>query len=116
MKTPATGITLTTDGKIRGHAIRLRSHGVRTSVDFRERVRPQAVDKTLSEKIDLRALVGHDPNRVLGRISSGTLVVTKDARGLLAEIDPPDTTYADDLIASIRRRDMRGWSFYRSRR
>lgn len=78
---------------------------------FREQIDPAAVDRTLKEKIDLRALVDHDPARILGRLTAGTLRVEKDGHGLQVEIDPPETTSGQDIVESIRRRDVTGMSF-----
>lgn len=78
---------------------------------FREQIAPGAVDRTLNEHIDLRALVDHDSAKILGRISAGTLRVEKDAHGLRVEIDPPETSIGQDIVESIRRRDVTGMSF-----
>jgi HK97 family phage prohead protease len=78
---------------------------------FREIIKPEAMDRTLREGIDLRALVDHDTAKPIGRLSAGTLRVQKDQRGLLIEVDPPDTSYAHDIVESIRRRDVTGMSF-----
>ncbi len=78
---------------------------------FREVIMPEAVDRTLREGIDVRAYFNHDPHMVLGRVSSGTLRLQKDRTGLRVEITPPDTTYAKDLLKSIRRGDVSGMSF-----
>ena len=80
---------------------------------FREIVLPEAVDRTLRERLDVRALVDHsdDPTRVIGRVSAGTLRLAKDARGLAAEIDVPETTFGNDALALVRRGDVTGMSF-----
>jgi len=78
---------------------------------FRERIAPGAIDRTLSDGIDLRALVDHDSARILGRLSAGTLRVEKDPHGLRIEVDPPETTSGQDIVESIRRRDVTGMSF-----
>jgi uncharacterized protein len=78
---------------------------------FRESIAPSAVDRTLKDGIDLRALVDHDSARILGRLSAGTLRVEKDANGLRVEIDPPATSSGQDIVESIRRRDVQGMSF-----
>src|SRR5262245_12464298 len=75
---------------------------------FREQIAPEAMDRTLAERVDLRALVDHDPGRILGRITAGTLRAEKDETGLAVEIDPPDTTAGQDIMESIRRRDVSG--------
>lgn len=78
---------------------------------FREIIMPGAFDRALSEEHDVRALVNHDPNMILGRTKSGTLRLSVDERGLRAEIDPPDTQVAKDTLASIVRGDLDGMSF-----
>lgn len=78
---------------------------------FRERIKPSAVDRTLREGIDVRALVDHDSAKIMGRQSAGTLSLRKESEGLAAKIDPPDTSYARDILASIDRGDVTGMSF-----
>src|SRR5262245_2558056 len=78
---------------------------------FRERIRPDAFTRSLQEGADVRALVDHDPSRVLGRNKAGTLRLRTDTRGLLVEIDPPNTTAGRDIVESIRRGDVDGMSF-----
>lgn len=78
---------------------------------FREIIKPSAVDRTLREGLDVRSYINHDPNRIIGRSSAGTLSMRKEQRGLRVEITPPDTSYAKDLIKSIRRGDISGMSF-----
>ena len=78
---------------------------------FRELIAPEAVDRTFEEKIDVRALIDHDPAKLMGRLGARTLILRKDAKGLQVEIDPPDTTYSRDALESIRRGDLTGMSF-----
>jgi HK97 family phage prohead protease len=77
---------------------------------FVERVRPGAFTKTLKEA-DVRALINHDPNKVLGRNTSGTLELEQDDIGLLYRIQPPNTSFANDLRVSMERKDVRESSF-----
>jgi HK97 family phage prohead protease len=101
---------LSEDKRIRGYAIVFNS----LSVDlggFRERILPSAVDRTLREGLDVRAYFNHDGDKVLGRTSAGTLMLRKDTHGLRAEIHPPSTTLAQDLMVSIDRGDITGMSF-----
>src|SRR4030095_7798588 len=63
---------------------------------FKEQIAPEAVTRTLTEGVDLRALIDHDPRAVLGRIKAGTLRVETDGHGLCGEIDPPNTTAGQD--------------------
>jgi HK97 family phage prohead protease len=78
---------------------------------FREIITPAAVDRTLREGFDVRALIDHDSSKILGRQSAGTLTLRKDPDGLLARIDPPETSYAKDIVLSIERGDIDGMSF-----
>lgn len=78
---------------------------------FRERIKPGAFRDALASQPDVRALVDHDPGKILGRTKSGTLTLSEDERGLLAVITPPDTTLGRDLVTSLRRGDIDGMSF-----
>lgn len=75
-----------------------------------ERIAPAAFDRAVKDD-DVRALFNHDEGVVLGRTSAGTLRLVVDEVGLRYDIDPPDTTAARDLIASLRRGDVSGSSF-----
>lgn len=101
---------LSVDRKFRGTAIVFNS----LSVDlggFREVIKPEAVDRTLREGLDVRALFDHNSGQVLGRTTSGTLLLRKTRSGLGVEIDPPDTSFARDLLQSVERGDISGMSF-----
>lgn len=78
---------------------------------FREQFLPGAFTDSLADGHDIRALVEHDHKKLLGRTKSGTLALSEDDRGLRFEIDLPDTTFANDLIASVERGDIDGMSF-----
>jgi uncharacterized protein len=77
---------------------------------FREQIAPGAFARTL-RTADVRALVDHDPSKILGRSTAGTLRLRNNAKGLLAEVDPPDTQAGRDIVASIQRGDVSGMSF-----
>ena len=77
---------------------------------FTEEILPGAFAQSIAEK-DVRALFNHDWNNVLGRMKSGTLVLSEDEHGLRFEIDLPDTTVANDLAKSIDRGDIDQCSF-----
>ncbi len=77
---------------------------------FREKIQRGAFAKAIG-KCDVRALVNHDPNQLIGRKSAGTLRMEEDEIGLKVEIDLPDTTVGRDTAESIRRGDMQGQSF-----
>ena len=59
---------------------------------FFEYVRPRAFDRALASGADVRALVEHDPARIIGRTRAGNLKLSIDDRGLKVDITPPDTT------------------------
>lgn len=77
---------------------------------FRELIAPGAFKKTIQEA-DVRALLEHDPRWILGSTKSGTLRLKEDEKGLLTEIDPPDTTAGRDVLESLKRGDLKGMSF-----
>lgn len=78
--------------------------------DLVERIMPGAFDGMVAED-DVRALVNHDRNRLLGRTTAGTLRLYADDVGLRYEIDVPDTQAGRDAVVSVQRRDMTGSSF-----
>jgi HK97 family phage prohead protease len=80
-------------------------------LDFRERIQPGAFDRTLKRGPDVRALVNHRADLLLGRTKSGTLRLEADAQGLRFELTPPNTMLARDTIESIERGDLDGMSF-----
>jgi len=96
--------------KIRGHAIVFDAKSVNLG-GFREIIRPEAVDRTIREALDVRAYVDHDSSKIIGRTRAGTLMLRKESRGLFVEIDPPNTTAGNDILESIRRGDVSGMSF-----
>lgn len=96
--------------KIVGYAARFDSDSVDLG-GFIETIAPGAFKRSLAEAADVRALIDHDPSKIIGRTKSGTLALREDEKGLLSEIDPPDTQTARDLIACIERGDIDGMSF-----
>lgn len=61
---------------------------------------------------DVRALVNHNDDMVLGRTKSRTLTLQEDAKGLWARIEiNPDDTDAMNLYARIKRGDVDQCSF-----
>jgi len=77
---------------------------------FRERVLPGAADES-AQTDDIRCLINHDPNLILGRTSAGTLRLFPDERGLVYEVDLPNISYAQDIRVSVERGDVTGCSF-----
>ena len=72
------------------------------------------VDPAAVVKADASDVIGrweHDPSKVLGRSSNGTVRVSRTDQGIEYEIDVPDTSYGNDLLALMNRGDIRGSSF-----
>jgi HK97 family phage prohead protease len=96
--------------RIVGYAAKFNSRSVDLG-GFFEEIDPGAFDRALKEEHDVRALVDHNPTLILGRTTSGTLALSVDKEGLLAEIQPPDTQASRDIQESLRRGDVTGMSF-----
>jgi len=76
---------------------------------FYEQIENGAFDDVLEN--DVRAYFNHDENLLLGRVSSGTLRIGTDKRGLFYEVDLPNTSYANDLVELMKRGDVNQSSF-----
>lgn len=79
---------------------------------FVEKIAPGAFDRALAEKQDCRCLFNHDSSRVLGRVSSGTLKLSSDDKGLKfrCALDPNQQAHRD-LHAAVKRGDISDCSF-----
>jgi HK97 family phage prohead protease len=78
---------------------------------FRERIAAGAFAKSIADGADVRALIDHDPSKILGRSKAGTLRLAETSIGLAVEIDLPDTGMARDLSTMIDRGDVSQMSF-----
>ena len=78
--------------------------------NFVEKISKNAFEKSI-KRDDIRALFNHDPNYVLGRVKSKTLVLSEDDKGLRYRVEPPETQWAKDLLVSIKRGDVSQNSF-----
>jgi HK97 family phage prohead protease len=100
---------------IRGYAAVFNSTSKRMKTPqgrvFVERIAPGAFSDALTAGDDTKATIQHDPNTILGRRSKGTLTLREDDKGLVAEIDPPDTTLGNDTITQVERGDLDKMSF-----
>lgn len=76
---------------------------------FVEKIAPGAFDDVLED--DVRALVNHNPDKLLGRTSSGTLEVGTDDTGLTARVNLPDTSDGRDVRELVKRGDLDQMSF-----
>lgn len=77
--------------------------------NFRELIDPKAFDGRTDD--DVRFLINHDANLILGRTISGTLSLSIDEKGLRYEATIPDTQAGRDLIVSMNRGDITQSSF-----
>jgi HK97 family phage prohead protease len=78
---------------------------------LREKIAPGAFSRTLAEKADVRALVDHDPSKIIGRTKSRTLKLDENSKGLKVEIKPADTQAGRDILKSVERGDVDQMSF-----
>lgn len=78
---------------------------------FVEVLMPGAFARCLKNNPDVRALVDHEPAKILGRTLAGTLRLSEDSKGLRCEIDLPDTQLGRDTYTSVQRGDLSQMSF-----
>ena len=78
---------------------------------FIEQIKPGAFARAIREKQDVRALLNHDANLVLGRTANSTLSLKEDARGLWFRCDVAPTSAGNDVLAMVRRNDIGECSF-----
>jgi HK97 family phage prohead protease len=79
---------------------------------WREIIRPGAFSAAIAERQDVRSLFNHDPNFVLGRTTSGTLVLNERDKGLLQETKLSTSQTINDLVVvPVERHDITGMSF-----
>lgn len=81
---------------------------------FVEVIEPGFFDDVLAD--DVRCLLNHDKNYVLGRTKSGTLEISQRADGLFQRtrppvVDPDSAQWAKDLMVSVKRGDIDQMSF-----
>lgn len=76
---------------------------------FRERVVPDAVERTLRSGASVKALWNHNSDLVLGNTRAGTLALRRTPTALAMEIDPPK--WADPQLETVERGDVDGMSF-----
>lgn len=78
---------------------------------FREKVKRGAFGTSLGRGDDVRALVEHDPARILARSTAGSLELKEDKKGLHVRITPADTTASRDTLENIRSKNLTQMSF-----
>jgi HK97 family phage prohead protease len=79
---------------------------------FREMLAPGAFSQSLASNPDVKCLLNHDNNYILGRTRSGTLQLAEDDKGLKmrCQLDRNQQMHRD-LHAAIRRGDISEMSF-----
>lgn len=97
--------------KLVGYAVRWNSLSEIIWDEFREQFAPGAFSESLATGSDVRALFEHNPNQLLGRTKSGSLVLSEDDTGLRFELTPPNTQIGNDVLALVERGDISGMSF-----
>jgi hypothetical protein len=94
---------------------RLSGHGAvydKLSVDlggYRELFEQGTFSDSIA-KDDIRSLRDHNSSYILGRTKSGTLLLEEDKKGVKFDVSLPDTSYANDLVVSVERKDVTGCS------
>jgi uncharacterized protein len=97
------------EGIMEGHAAVFNTFSS-PDLGFSEVIRPGCFAKTLKES-DIRALWNHNPDKVLGRRSAGTLELKEDETGLATKIILPDNSWGKDCRESVSRGDVSQMSF-----
>lgn len=95
---------------LRGYAARFGS--VYDMGWFTEEVSRSAFDS--ADLSDVRILLNHDSNQILGRTSAGTARVGVDETGLWYEVDLPDSPNGENVKVAVERGDITqsSWGFY----
>jgi HK97 family phage prohead protease len=97
-------------GKCGGYALK---YGTRSQNlgGYMESITAGSCTRSLGQGGDVLCRYQHDSNLLLGRTLSETLRLSDDSTGLDYEADLPDTSYARDLAALLKRGDVRHSSF-----
>jgi hypothetical protein len=79
---------------------------------FRERIMPGTFTRSINLGADVKCLLNHDPNFLLGRTKSGTLLLDDTDRGLKfrCQLDRNISAHRD-VYASVKRGDLSECSF-----
>jgi HK97 family phage prohead protease len=96
-------------GKLQGYAALFNTPS--QPLPWVETISPGAFSEALAGGADVRALREHDPAKLLGRSTAGTLSLRETPRGLFCEISLPDTELGRDTRAAIARGDLSQMSF-----
>ncbi len=96
-------------GTLHGYALRFGS--IYDMGWFTEEVDRRALDNT--DMNDVRVLLNHDPNQILGRTAAGTAKVGVDASGLWYEVQLPESPNGENARVAVQRGDITqsSWGF-----
>ncbi len=96
-------------GTLRGYALRFGS--VYDMGWFTEEVDRRALDN--ADLKDVRVLLNHDPNQILGRTAAGTAKVGVDEKGMWYEVELPNSPNGENARVAIQRGDITqsSWGF-----
>jgi HK97 family phage prohead protease len=78
---------------------------------FTEVIKEGAFKRSLKSRNEVKLFMNHNTDVVLGSTRAGTLRLTEDSRGLLAQADLPDTSAGRDLSILMKRGDVSSMSF-----
>ena len=78
---------------------------------FTEVIKEGAFKRSLKSRNEVKLFMNHNTDVVLGSTRAGTLRLTEDSRGLLAQADLPDTSAGRDLSVLMKRGDVSSMSF-----
>jgi uncharacterized protein len=78
---------------------------------FTEVIKEGAFKRSLKSRNEIKLFMNHNTDVVLGSTRAGTLRLSEDSRGLLAQADLPDTTAGRDLSVLMKRGDVSSMSF-----
>jgi HK97 family phage prohead protease len=78
---------------------------------FRELIRPEAVDRTLTSAKEIHAYWNHQSGDVLGNTLAGSLLLRKTPANIAMELYPTSEWMGTPQAAAVKRGDVRGMSF-----
>jgi hypothetical protein len=78
---------------------------------FKERIHPNAFQRSLQSGADVFCLMNHSPDAPLGRLANKTLQLSSDSKGLQVRCALPDTSVGRDVAKLLQRGDLSDMSF-----
>ena len=94
--------------KIQGYALRFNEESNLLG-EFVEVISPEALEE--ADMSDVRMLINHDQNYVIGRTTAGTLDLEVTEEGLYFRCTLPPTSYASDIYENIKLGNVSQCSF-----